>query len=88
MLHQNPGHCKHWQTQFNAGQAAFKAGKLPCREWPEAKRAGWEFAGEAAYFHALADEAEERQQGAEATAEYLPLSDEPGYSESLTPFLW
>ena len=87
MLAQNPGHCNHWPSQFRAGEAAFKRGELPKQDWPQTKRDGWNFAGEAAYFNALADEAQSKRQR-KATAEYLPLSDEPGYSESLTPFLY
>lgn len=87
MLHQNPGHCKHEPTQFEAGFNAFKRGALPQTSWPQAKREGWNFAGEMAYLEAMADELEAAPADA-SDVEYLPVSDAPGYSESRQPFLW
>ena len=70
MLAQNPGHCNHWPSQFYAGQAAFKRGELPQQDWPQTKRDGWNYAGEAAFLSAMADEAESKRQR-RSTAEYM-----------------
>lgn len=75
MLPQPKTRCKHQSTLFEKGQKAFQRGELPKTWWPQAMLNGWSFAGEIAYFQ-------------EMQMEYLPINDEPSYSESTQPYLY
>ena len=80
---------EEWHAEFNAGQSAFRSGEFPKRDWSAAKLAGWDFAGELANLAATAAPASvQKRWAAQEECEYLPLSDEPGYSESLEPWLY
>lgn len=78
-----------WHSEFEAGRIAFRHGELPKGDWSKAKVDGWNFAGEICHLAATAapDDVQERWSGLEE-CEYLPLSDEPGCSESTQPWLW
>lgn len=78
-----------WHTDFEAGRLAFRHGKLPDARWSKAMRDGWNFAGEIANLAATAAPATVQERWADREeCEYLPLSEEPGYSESTQPWLW
>ncbi len=78
-----------WLTEFSAGQFAFRRGEFPRQDWSAGKLDGWNFAGELANLAATAAPAIVQERWADREeCEYLPLSDEPGYSESLQPWQW
>lgn len=78
-----------WHTDFEAGRLAFRRGELPKADWSKAKADGWNFAGELSFLAATAAPAATQERWADREeCEYLPLSEEPGYSESTQPWLW
>lgn len=78
-----------WLDEFNAGQAAFRSGEFPSRDWTAGKISGWNFAGELLNLAATsAPSSTQKRWAAQEECEYLPLSDEPGYLESSQPWLY
>lgn len=78
-----------WLNEFQAGQFAFRRGEFPRKDWPAGRLAGWNFQGELANLAATVAPPEQQEHWADReTTEYLPLSEEPGYSESLEPWKW
>lgn len=78
-----------WHSEFEAGRFAFRRGELPQDDWSAAKTDGWRFAGEICHLAATAAPADVQERWTDREdCEYLPLSDEPGYSESTQPWLY
>ncbi len=78
-----------WHTDFEAGRLAFRRGELPKADWSKAKADGWSFGGEIANLAATAAPVAVQDRWAACEeCEYLPLSEEPGYSESTQPWLY